>query len=515
MGLNHSPAVVASNLVLCLDAANSNSYTVATPLSVEYLIVGGGGGGGGGSSTSSYTGGGGGGGGGFRTGFIEVTPQSYTVTVGNGGTGGAYNVVDNSGTSGEASSFAGISAAGGGGGGAGGNATAAARIGKSGGSGGGSGYRSTVGGTGNTPITSPSQGNNGGFAGTGEQGSGGGGGAGAIGADGTNLPQYTGGAGGIGLSSSISGTTQFYAGGGGAGGLDLGIVPSGFGAVGGLGGGGGGGFLGTSPTVYNGQNGLENTGGGGGGGTRHTVSNVGGNGGSGIVIIRYIGTQRATGGTVTSANGYTIHTFTTSGTFVVNNTSTWQDISGRGNNGTLTNNPGFSSTNSGSLAFNGTNQQVIVPSSQAFSSAVTIETWFSSVKATRHHLWNIGIGSGANTLSCDLNDSGFTLWIYWQGGGGNYLRFTTPSLSDGVIRQLVFVHDNNTNLVYLNGTLLAGGSSGGTQTFTTVSGDIYIASAGSALYTQGNVYNYKVYNAALTAEQVNQNFQALRGRFGI
>jgi hypothetical protein len=33
------------------------------------------------------------------------------------------------------------------------------------------------------------------------------------------------------------------------------------------------------------------------------------------VIIRYAGTQVATGGTITSSNGFTIHTFTTSGTF--------------------------------------------------------------------------------------------------------------------------------------------------------------------------------------------------------
>jgi hypothetical protein len=38
-------------------------------------------------------------------------------------------------------------------------------------------------------------------------------------------------------------------------------------------------------------------------------------GGSGVVIIRYLGSQRGTGGTVTSAGGYTIHTFTSSGTY--------------------------------------------------------------------------------------------------------------------------------------------------------------------------------------------------------
>jgi hypothetical protein len=38
-------------------------------------------------------------------------------------------------------------------------------------------------------------------------------------------------------------------------------------------------------------------------------------GGSGIVIVRYLGAQRGSGGTVTSSGGYTIHTFTTSGTY--------------------------------------------------------------------------------------------------------------------------------------------------------------------------------------------------------
>jgi len=47
---------------------------------------------------------------------------------------------------------------------------------------------------------------------------------------------------------------------------------------------------------------------GGGGGAS-------GNGGSGVVIIRYLGAQKGTGGTVTSSGGYTIHTFTSSGTY--------------------------------------------------------------------------------------------------------------------------------------------------------------------------------------------------------
>jgi hypothetical protein len=58
--------------------------------------------------------------------------------------------------------------------------------------------------------------------------------------------------------------------------------------------------------------GAANTGGGAGGSQGTTT---GGNGGSGIVIISYLGSQRGTGGTVTSSGGYTIHTFTSSSTY--------------------------------------------------------------------------------------------------------------------------------------------------------------------------------------------------------
>jgi hypothetical protein len=90
-----------------------------------------------------------------------------------------------------------------------------------------------------------------------------------------------------------------YAGGGGGGG----------GNAGGSGGTGGGG----NGTTTTGSSGTANTGGGAGGGSQN---NSGGTGGSGIVILRYLtGVGSATGGTITSTGGYTIHTFTADGTF--------------------------------------------------------------------------------------------------------------------------------------------------------------------------------------------------------
>jgi hypothetical protein len=67
--------------------------------------------------------------------------------------------------------------------------------------------------------------------------------------------------------------------------------------------------------VAGGGGGSYSRGGGGSSGSGGPPYGNGGNGGSGIVIIAYTGSQRGTGGTVTSSGGNTIHTFTSSGTY--------------------------------------------------------------------------------------------------------------------------------------------------------------------------------------------------------
>jgi hypothetical protein len=260
------------------------------PTWVEYLVVAGGGGGGGN--------GGGGGAGGLLTGVVTVLAgTSYTVTVGSGGAGGTASL--NPGSNGVASVFGSISSSGGGGGGGYNVFSSVVTSGSAGGSGGGGGRQYDVrGGTGGQGTGG--QGNKGGD-GSKDYASGGGGGAGTIG---LNAFSERAGNGGSGIASAISGTVTTYAG-GGAGTTQPSVNPPG--SVGGVGGGGG-----PSPTYSAAAGtGSSNSGGGGGGGWGAD----GGAGGSGVVIVRYPGTvQYFTGGTLSYANGYVIHTFNASGT---------------------------------------------------------------------------------------------------------------------------------------------------------------------------------------------------------
>jgi hypothetical protein len=292
----------------------NTNFVVANSGTVEYLIVAGGGGGG-------FQVGGGGGAGGLLQGKAEVTAQTYTITVGGGGDGALPNNTRS--TNGGNSSAFGLTAIGGGAG-ASHIATLPALSGGSGG--GGSGNSNSQNAPGAAGTSNQGFGGGTGFAGS--WSGGGGGGAREVGQSATSVLSGTGGKGGDGVSSIITGTRQYYAGGGG-GSWNNQRTEASY-SVGGAGGGARGlADNGDQYGVTAGENGAANTG-GGGGGVRDfyngsSLYSRAGNGGSGVVIVRYptaplieLVAPVATGGTITTvtADGYVyrVHAFTTVGT---------------------------------------------------------------------------------------------------------------------------------------------------------------------------------------------------------
>ena len=249
----------------------TNGYSKNSLTNVEVLVVAGGGGGG--SSVASSGGGGGGGAGGLihNANYI-LSSNNVSLTVGNGGTRGTTNL-NQSGTNGENSTFGTLIAIGGGGGAKPGN------NGLSGGSGGGGGYNGYT-----TPraggTQTPTQGNPGGSTSQ-LSWAGGAGGGGYLSAGGDNLSSHTGGNGGSGIVLDITGESITYANGGRGGGGASAIAS------------------------------LPNTGKGGDGAYSNQQA---ANGASGIVVVKYLGHQKANGGEVIEKDGYTIHIFKNLGT---------------------------------------------------------------------------------------------------------------------------------------------------------------------------------------------------------
>jgi hypothetical protein len=486
------PDIIQDGLVLCLDAGNRASYSsVGTAwndltkpdasLSVVQVLVVAGGGGGGGVI------GGGGGAGGFReqTAFSITPGSAITVTVGDGGSGGfSWNSGSQRGNPGTDSIFSTITATGGGGGGAHGSADVRLN-GTTGGSGGGGGQG--AGSTGNTPSTTPSQGNSGG---TGDGNNGGGGGGSSANGE-TRVAGVRGGNGGNGISSSISGTLVTYAGGGGGG------TRSGYG-VGGTGGSGGGGNGGTTDFSRTSTHGGANTGGGGGGGG-HNGSGAGAvqsgsNGGSGIVIVRYPGPQKATGGTVTPVGGDTVHTFTTSGTFTPNLLP---------GTGILTNGIGFNAANVGSLVFDGVNDYVDIgnPTSLQSLTQGSIEAFYYRTASTATYQM---IFTDVNS-DLEVTYATNTLQFYIGNSGIGYSHAIT-----GQWFHVVGVWGVGFKRLYLNGAQVASGTNTGLNTGSRVR---YIGSRAGGLPLNGFIPTIRVYNRTLTEAEILQNYNATKGRF--
>ncbi len=278
---------------------SSGSINITQPGNAEVLVVAGGGGGG------TDMGGGGGGGGVVYNPSISLSAGSMSVTVGNGGAGAPAGIPSGGlgsgphpsvpGGNGGNSVFGSITALGGGRGGMTQSAFSL-QAGAAGGSGGGaSGYNNlnVAGGTVLGGAGTSGQGFRGGWMGT-QYYSGGGGGAGGAGGDGNYAAN-----GGQGVLNAILGTPYYWGGGGGGAGYSIcggngGAGGGGGGAIcattggsglnpGQGGGGGGGGVQANTP----GGNAGANTGGGGGGGAHYDRTNKGGDGGSGIVIVKY------------------------------------------------------------------------------------------------------------------------------------------------------------------------------------------------------------------------------------
>ncbi len=279
---------------------SDGTFTPNVSANVEVLMVGGGGSGG------TYGGGGGGGGVAYAA-SQAVTPNTpYTITVGAGSIGTAAGVAAS--TGGSSTAFAQTVA---GGGDAGRFNNIAPGIGAN--SGGRGAYQAETMTNGTIPTAASGYITYGGFKGGAFTPGGGGpylsgGGAGA-GGDGVTAATHAGNGGG-GIVNAITGTSLYWAGGGGGATYGIGASGSAFGGNGGLGGGGGGAAHGSTGGTSSGSalnsgqngnfsannrggNGGANTGGGGGGTSYEPTSGAtpGGNGGSGIVIVRYPATS--------------------------------------------------------------------------------------------------------------------------------------------------------------------------------------------------------------------------------
>ena len=183
----------------------------------------------------------------------------------------------------------------------------------------------------------------------------------------------------------------------------------------------------------------------------------------------------------------------------------------------------YTAVNSGVFTFNGNPQYIQPTSNPTLTNAVTLEVWCQPdyTNQTPYTVQNTSWPAGREQCyRIQIQPTGWT-FVVATANNAWFTAGTNVSSGNPVIgwNQLVGVYDGARVLLYQNGIFLANGTpvSGALAapgtTFNlanpTQSGDNSIA------YFKGNIGMVKVYNVGLTADQVAQNFQAHRGRYGI
>ena len=203
--------------------------------------------------------------------------------------------------------------------------------------------------------------------------------------------------------------------------------------------------------------------------------------------------------------------------------TTWTDLSGQGNNGTLTNMSAtpFDSGNGGSLVFDGVNDYVSF-SSFNFGNELTVFCFVrpESVNTISTIFANASGGSSTNGIRLFLNhfvtnSRRLTIEV-GNGTGGSALASQNNIITYDTWNQVAFTLSKTTALgtVYHNGLSVGSGTLGVTNYNSNAAFRFGLFTDNQFPY-KGRLSNYLLYNRALTATEIQQNYNATKTRFGL
>jgi hypothetical protein len=227
-----------------------------------------------------------------------------------------------------------------------------------------------------------------------------------------------------------------------------------------------------------------------------------------------------TNGLVLCLDAADLNSYPTTGT-------TWFDLAGS-NNGTLTNGPTFSGTGaSSSIVFDGTNDYVLSNlNTNLNEQSMTVSFFFKNLTTPDWTDFVSLIDTSNQSLVFEKGgNNGFPLTngyikVYPT---NTYVTSLVDILTTGFFVQNSNIHyitlttsPTQWNLYSETGLYASGSVSGTTNYFNKISvGTDYSRTSGSPRYSKCNFYVVQIYNRALSAQEVLQNYNAQKARFGI
>ena len=196
--------------------------------------------------------------------------------------------------------------------------------------------------------------------------------------------------------------------------------------------------------------------------------------------------------------------------------TTWYDKSGFANNGTLINGVGYTSSFNGSLVFDGVDDYVNLNTTN-FPTGANPRTISLFVKFTTFNngwTWNwvFYYGTSSTAQSVILGIQSSTGKLTFSGYGAGYDIVTDTVLSINTWYNLTLVYNGSAFLGYVNGTLI--NTTNLTLNTVLSTGRLSAIPTGTDTFT-GNISTTQIYNRALSADEVLQNYNATKTRFGL
>jgi hypothetical protein len=202
--------------------------------------------------------------------------------------------------------------------------------------------------------------------------------------------------------------------------------------------------------------------------------------------------------------------------------TTWRDLSRGNNNGALVNGPTFSSAKGRNIVFDGVDDYGQINNTPALqiTGDQTLEFFVYPKRRDRRQNWYDKAYGGEGTITYEPNGS---LNYYWGTAGSNTTPYQgvttngTPLATLNTWYHVVLVRElstpSRTVKWYING-ILNNTRSASYAAATASSSNIRIG-VGYTSYFQGDIQTVRIYNKALSAQQVLQNYNATKTRFGL
>ena len=205
--------------------------------------------------------------------------------------------------------------------------------------------------------------------------------------------------------------------------------------------------------------------------------------------------------------------------------NTWTDLSGNGFNGSLNNSPGFNSDNVGSIVFDGINDYIFNTSFNYDDSSgtFTVLAWIyptTVVTANAYEAIMNKSDSGNHVFSTYIHtsDNSMRAWHFDSGGSINNYE-SSLIISFNTWNMLAYVFDQSVGYTFYlkNSTTDSSETDSGAITARTDSTNQYMIGRwrNGGYHYSGRMANVYHYTSALTSAQIQEYYNATKGRFGL